>query len=97
MDQFSVEDILRKLHIEPMLLDLNIRLDKPVFSGGPLEDDRGVISYTLQSSLSSSISSISSDVMVTTSKDILEMLGGRQRSLEKRWLLYGIPVGNKDN
>ncbi|WP_440866092.1 YqgE/AlgH family protein [Symbiopectobacterium purcellii] len=71
MDQFSVEDILSKLHIEPTPRDPDIRLDKPVFSGGPLADDRGFILHTPQSGFGSSIS-ISSDVMVTTSKDVLE-------------------------
>ncbi len=74
MDQFSVEDILSKLHIEPTPRDPDIRLDKPVFSGGPLADDRGFILHTPQSGFGSSIS-ISSDVMVTTSKDVLETLG----------------------
>lgn len=74
MDQFSVEDILSKLHIEPTPRDPDIRLNKPVFSGGPLADDHGFILHTPQSGFGSSIS-ISSDVMVTTSKDVLETLG----------------------
>lgn len=74
MDQFSVENVLSKLSIEPTPRDPAIRLDKPVFSGGPLSDDRGFILHTPQAGFGSSIS-ISADTMITTSKDVLETLG----------------------
>ncbi len=78
MDQFSVEAVLTKLNIEPTPRDPTIRLDKPVFSGGPLADDRGFILHTPQAGFGSSIS-ISADTMITTSKDVLETLGTAQQ------------------
>ncbi|WP_315709230.1 YqgE/AlgH family protein [Brenneria uluponensis] len=74
MEQFTVESVLKKLSIEPTPRDPSIRLDKPVFSGGPLADDRGFILHTPRPGFSSSIG-ISEDTMITTSKDVLETLG----------------------
>ncbi len=74
MEQFTVENILEKLKIAPTPRDNAIRLDKPVFSGGPLADDRGFILHTPHEGFASSIS-ISDDTMITTSKDVLETLG----------------------
>ncbi|KAA8998193.1 YqgE/AlgH family protein [Affinibrenneria salicis] len=74
MDQFTVEDVLQKLKITPNPRDPEIRLDKPVFTGGPLSDDRGFILHTPQPGFGSSIA-ISDDTMITTSKDVLETLG----------------------
>ncbi|ATA26553.1 hypothetical protein BIY26_06670 [Brenneria goodwinii] len=74
MEQFTVENVLKKLKINPTPRDPSINLDKPVFSGGPLADDRGFILHTPRSGFGSSIS-ISEDTMITTSKDVLETLG----------------------
>ncbi|MGM3188856.1 MULTISPECIES: YqgE/AlgH family protein [Musicola] len=74
MEQFTVETILKKLKIEPTPRDPAIRLDKPVFMGGPLADDRGFILHTPCEGFASSIS-ISDETMITTSKDVLETLG----------------------
>ncbi|MCL6405694.1 YqgE/AlgH family protein [Dickeya dadantii] len=74
MEQFTVENILKKLKITPNPRDTTIRLDKPVFSGGPLADDRGFILHTPLPGFASSIS-ISDETMITTSKDVLETLG----------------------
>ncbi|MBA0165222.1 YqgE/AlgH family protein [Pectobacterium versatile] len=78
MDQFSVENVLKKLKIDPTPRDPAIRLDKPVFIGGPLADDRGFILHTPCPGFGSSIS-ISEDTMITTSKDVLETLGTPQQ------------------
>ncbi|AXW86043.1 hypothetical protein AU509_07540 [Lonsdalea britannica] len=74
MEQFTVDDILKKLKITPPESKSDIRLDKPVFSGGPLADDRGFILHTPQAGFASSIS-VSPDTMITTSKDVLETMG----------------------
>lgn len=74
VDQFTVEGVLHKLKILPAERDPAIRLDKPVFSGGPLADDRGFILHTPREGFGSSIK-ISPDTMITTSKDVLETLG----------------------
>lgn len=74
MEQFTVDSVLKKLKIAPAPRDPAIRLDKPVFSGGPLADDRGFILHTPQEGFGSSVR-ISDDTMITTSKDVLETLG----------------------
>jgi len=74
VEQFTVENVLDKLKIMPVERDPAIRLDKPVFAGGPLADDRGFILHTPCEGFGSSIS-ISEDTMITTSKDVLETLG----------------------
>lgn len=74
VEQFTVESVLNKLKIMPTERDPAIRLDKPVFAGGPLADDRGFILHTPCEGFGSSIS-ISEETMITTSKDVLETLG----------------------
>lgn len=70
----TVETILNNLKIVSPTRDPSIRLDNPVFSGGPLLDDRGFILHTPIKGFGSSVN-ISSKAMITTSKDILETLG----------------------
>ncbi len=41
MENLTVEGILKKLKISPSERDPAIKLDKPVFAGGPLAEDRG--------------------------------------------------------
>jgi len=74
VEDFTVENVLDKLEISPTPRDPAIRLDRPVFSGGPLADDRGFILHTPRSGFGSSIQ-ISDTTMITTSKDVLETLG----------------------
>jgi len=74
IEQFTVESVLEKLNIAPVARDPAIRLDRPVFSGGPLAEDRGFILHTPRESFGSSIL-ISDQTMITTSKDVLETLG----------------------
>ncbi len=78
VEQFTVESVLHKLKIMPAERDPAIRLDKPVFAGGPLADDRGFILHTPQEGFGSSIA-ISEETMITTSKDVLETLGTAQQ------------------
>lgn len=74
VEEFTVEKVLKKLHIEPGTRDPAFKLDKPVFAGGPLSDDRGFILHTPRAGFASSIR-ISTTTMITTSKDVLETLG----------------------
>ncbi|KFK93411.1 MULTISPECIES: YqgE/AlgH family protein [unclassified Serratia (in: enterobacteria)] len=74
VEQFTVESVLSKLQIEPSPRDPAISLDKPVFAGGPLADDRGFILHSPREGFASSIQ-ISPHTMITTSKDVLETLG----------------------
>ncbi|URJ25317.1 YqgE/AlgH family protein [Candidatus Blochmannia ocreatus (nom. nud.)] len=70
----TIETILTNLKVVPAIRDPSVRLDTPVFSGGPLLDDRGFILHTPKTGFGSSIN-ISAEAMITTSKDILETLG----------------------
>ncbi|MGL9774733.1 MAG: YqgE/AlgH family protein [Sodalis sp. (in: enterobacteria)] len=73
VEQFTVENVLHKLKIMPAGRDPAIWLDKPVFAGGPLADDRGFVLHTPRDGFGSSIG-ISPQTMITTSKDVLETL-----------------------
>ncbi len=74
MENLTVEGILKKLKITTGERNPAIRLDKPVFSGGPLAGDRGFILHSAQRTFSSSIY-ISDTTVITTSRDVLELLG----------------------
>lgn len=100
LENLQVEGVLQKLKITPEPRDPAIRLDKPVFLGGPLAEDRGFILHTPPDAFSSSIR-ISDNTVITTSRDVLETLGtaeqpddvlvalgyssGRKASLKKRF------------
>ncbi|MEY4921488.1 MAG: hypothetical protein RLY17_205 [Pseudomonadota bacterium] len=74
LEQFTVETVLKKLKITPAPRDPAMRLDKPVLAGGPLSEDRGFILHSPQEGFGSSIP-ISPEIMITTSKDVLETFG----------------------
>lgn len=74
LDNLKVSEVLEKLKITPEPRDPDVRLDKPVFLGGPLAEDRGFILHTPPDMFSSSIR-ISENTIITTSKDVLETLG----------------------
>lgn len=50
------------------------QLTQPVFAGGPVNQERGFVLHTAQPGWASSLS-VEGDLMVTTSKDILQILG----------------------
>ncbi|MRT58714.1 YqgE/AlgH family protein [Enterobacteriaceae bacterium RIT693] len=81
LENLQVEGVLEKLKIEPEPRDTTIRLDKPVFIGGPLAEDRGFILHSPPDSFGSSIR-ISDDTVVTTSRDVLETLGTAKQPKE---------------
>lgn len=72
--KYTIDTILNNLKIISTQRDPSICLNKPIFLGGPLLDDRGFIVHTPKKGFVSSIN-ISSKTMITTSKDILETLG----------------------
>lgn len=74
MENLTVDGILQKLKIMPTPRDPEVKLDKPVFSGGPLAEDRGFILHSAQTTFASSIR-VSDNTIVTTSRDVLETLG----------------------
>ncbi|ALB56111.1 YqgE/AlgH family protein [Cronobacter universalis] len=74
LENLQVEGVLQKLKIAPEPRDPAIRLDRPVFLGGPLAEDRGFILHTPPDAFSSSIR-ISDNTVITTSRDVLETLG----------------------
>ncbi|PIJ48905.1 DUF179 domain-containing protein [Erwinia sp. OLTSP20] len=74
MDNLTIEGILKKLKIVADPRDESISLDKPVFTGGPLAEDRGFILHSAERTFASSIR-VSDNTMITTSRDVLETLG----------------------
>lgn len=67
----SLNDILAQLDDE---ITYNPTLSQQVLSGGPVATDRGFVLHSPQKQWSSSLS-LSDEVMITTSKDILLALG----------------------
>ncbi|MEJ8567070.1 YqgE/AlgH family protein [Elongatibacter sediminis] len=67
LSDFSLGEILAQLHIE--CDDDDIR-NLPVLEGGPVAPDRGFVLHTPQEGFESSMQ-VSSDIMVTTSRDVL--------------------------
>ncbi|MXP67721.1 YqgE/AlgH family protein [Pantoea sp. Aalb] len=78
MDNLTVEGILKKLELNPSKRNPTIRLDKPVFTGGPLAEDRGFIMHSAERFYSSSIR-ISDTTVITTSRDVLEVIGTEEQ------------------
>ncbi|NUU66677.1 YqgE/AlgH family protein [Enterobacteriaceae bacterium BIT-l23] len=74
LENLNVGEVLEKLEIVPEPRDPAIRLDRPVFLGGPLAEDRGFILHSPPDMFTSSIL-ISDATVITTSRDVLETLG----------------------
>jgi putative transcriptional regulator len=71
----TVEGMLKQVEIEPMYpQDHTHSLKKPVFNGGPVSADRGFILHCPKDHYESSLQ-MTDDLAVTTSKDILTVLG----------------------
>src|SRR5690554_4772563 len=70
--ELSVEDLLTKLEI--VVPTENQQLEKPVYAGGPLARDRGFVLHSAEQQWRSSVQ-LSDDLVITTSKDILEDMG----------------------
>jgi putative transcriptional regulator len=71
----TVGGMLKKVDIEPTQPQLNPNsLEKPVLNGGPVSEDRGFILHQPKDEYESSVQ-MTDQISVTTSKDILEVLG----------------------
>ncbi|KLV05144.1 MULTISPECIES: YqgE/AlgH family protein [Photobacterium] len=77
--EISVGNMLEQIDIDRELPVQNpASLEQPVFNGGPVAADRGFVLHNrIGDDLSSSIN-ITDQVSVTTSKDILSLLGTRE-------------------
>lgn len=72
--ELTVKDLLEQVKIEPTHEHDPEALQQPVFIGGPVNPERGFVLHTPQSGWNSSLQ-LTPDLMVTTSRDILEVLG----------------------
>jgi len=77
-------DLLEQLEIEPE----GDTAETPVFFGGPVQTERGVVLHTLDYRLESTIA-LAGDVGLTATKDVLIDIGGRApvRPAPRRFLL----------
>ncbi|PJG60547.1 YqgE/AlgH family protein [Aeromonas cavernicola] len=78
-----VVNIPVEMSLDTMLAQLDLvvpnapELKQPVLQGGPVHADRGFVLHTLRSGFNSTLQ-VGDELMVTTSKDILETLGTDQ-------------------
>ncbi len=71
----SVGGMLKQVEVQPVHPQLNTdSLEKPVLNGGPVAEDRGFILHEPKDHYQSSIQ-MTQSIAVTTSKDILSVLG----------------------
>lgn len=71
----TVQGMLKQINIDPLYPAADIKsLDRPVFNGGPIAEDRGFILHRPHDHYESTIT-MTPDIAVTTSKDILMVLG----------------------
>ncbi|RUO58785.1 YqgE/AlgH family protein [Pseudidiomarina insulisalsae] len=83
--ELNVAKVLEQLEI--VVPERSVMYDKPVFAGGPLARDRGFVLHAPSAKWNSS-AQLSDEVMITTSKDILEAMG-RNEAPEKFILTLG--------
>nr|WP_314266381.1 YqgE/AlgH family protein [uncultured Moellerella sp.] len=81
IEDFSVTNMLHKLEINTQDRDDSIILNSPVIAGGPVAEEHGFILHTPIVGFTSSLQ-VSDEIMVTTSKDILDILGSSQQSMK---------------
>lgn len=74
IEQISINSILKNLNIKTTEYDHITELSQPVFSGGPIAEAHGFILHSPQNGFHSTLK-LSDEIMITTSKDILETLG----------------------
>ena len=75
----NVDSLLDKLEI--IYPDATASLQGPVYQGGPVGQERGFVIHPPQENWRSSLK-LSDDIMVTTSRDILEALGSSAAPLK---------------
>lgn len=71
----SLKELIAQADENAIVLDS--KADEIVLSGGPVNQDRGFILHTTQPGWSSSLA-LTSEIMVTTSRDILSALGNEK-------------------
>nr|BET44478.1 MAG: YqgE/AlgH family protein [Candidatus Aschnera chinzeii] len=74
IQQISVHSILKNLNIQSTICNEINYVNQPIFFGGPMAEAHGFILHSPQSGFTSTLQ-LSDDIMITTSKDILETLG----------------------
>lgn len=94
MDNLTVDGVLKKLKITLPPLAPNTSLDTPVFTGGPMAEDRGFILHSSQRAFTSTIR-ISDNTMLTTSRDVLEVIGTPEQP-EEMLVTLGYCAWEKD-
>jgi putative transcriptional regulator len=71
----TIGGMLKQVDIDPLYpIAHRANLDKPVLNGGPVAEDRGFVLHRPNSHYDSSLK-MTDDIAVTTSKDILAVLG----------------------
>ncbi|WP_432451796.1 MULTISPECIES: YqgE/AlgH family protein [unclassified Agarivorans] len=70
----SVESLLAQIELHDATEVHREHLDRPVYQGGPVALERGFVLHSSMHGFSSSLK-VSDDLMVTTSKDVLDTLG----------------------
>ncbi|MEP4888575.1 MAG: YqgE/AlgH family protein [Aliiglaciecola sp.] len=71
----SLQELINQADKDAIVLEE--KADEIVLAGGPVSQDRGFILHTTQPGWSSSLQ-LTSEIMITTSKDILSALGNEQ-------------------
>ncbi|WP_127959101.1 YqgE/AlgH family protein [Serratia microhaemolytica] len=74
LEELTLEKMLEDLKISSVSGDSVISLRQPVLDGGPLAKDRGFVLHTPYHRFEATVQ-ITPEVMMTSSKDILESLG----------------------
>ncbi len=70
----SVESLLQQIELQDQAEMIREDLDRPVYQGGPVSQERGFVLHSPVKGFSSSLK-VSEELMVTTSKDVLDTLG----------------------
>ncbi|WP_289027807.1 YqgE/AlgH family protein [uncultured Paraglaciecola sp.] len=81
----KLKELINQVDEEAEVLDA--KADEIVLAGGPVSQDRGFILHTSQPGWSSSLT-MTSDIMVTTSKDIISSLGN-EHAPDKSLVILG--------
>ncbi|QKK03641.1 MAG: YqgE/AlgH family protein [Pseudomonadota bacterium] len=72
VSDFTLKDVLEQLDIE---CDDEAIAGLPVFAGGPVQPERGFVLHSKDSSWDATVA-VGSDILVTTSRDVLEAIAG---------------------
>ncbi|ARC54591.1 hypothetical protein AOE58_00115 [Candidatus Riesia pthiripubis] len=84
IEQISIYNILKNLNIKH---EKEYMFNQPIFSGGPVAEAHGFILHSPKVGFSSTLK-LSEEIMITTSKDILESLGTKKQP-EKTLIALG--------